>query len=67
MPGGAPALHAIVQLWIGADAVVTDEQLCGNRGKGGFSFADFLDHGIEFISDAEQQLVVGPVELKGAR
>ena len=67
MFGGAPALDAIVQFRIGADTVIANEQLHGNRGKGGLRGANFLDHGIEFIGDAKQQLIIGPVEFEGAR
>lgn len=65
--GGPPALDAIVQLRIGADAVITDQQLHGDRGKCGRGLADFRDHGIGFVCDAEQQLIIRPVEPEGTR
>ena len=56
-----PALDAIVELGIGADAVVADQQPGRHFWKAANGGTDQPDHWVVSMSDAEDQLVAGPV------
>ena len=65
MRRGAPSLDAIVELGIGADAIVADEKLRRYRRMLGDELAHHRHHRIALGGDAEDQLVFGVVELEG--
>ena len=59
-----PAAHAIVELRIGADFLVADDQTGGNIGIGGDELFDDRDDGIIGAGAAEDDLIGRIVELK---
>ena len=65
--GGPPSLDAVVQLRIGAYAVIAHQNAGSNLGMGSHCFFDPADNRIPLLGNTEDQLVMGPVELKGAR
>jgi hypothetical protein len=64
---GTPSLDAIVELGIGADAVVADEKLGRYVRIVGDELAHHSHNRITLGGDAEDQLVFGVIELEGGR
>jgi len=62
-----PALHAVVEFGIGADAVVADEDARRNGRVIRCRLLDFRNDRVIAVGDAEQELVIRPVQAKGAR
>jgi hypothetical protein len=61
---GAPAFNDIVELGIAADAIVANEEFCGHAGMCGDQAADQRQDRVSGGGDAEQDLVVGIIEVE---
>ena len=62
--GGAPALDHVIELGIGAHALIADQQSCIDRGISGNEVLDEPDDGVGRVSDAKQYFILRIIELE---